>query len=74
MRTRFFIAIIATALLLSTNSFALDFQGVTVPEIKENNFVLIENGVPVSITYDEADYEGVKIAVRNLRKDFGRVC
>ena len=58
MRTRHITAIVVTALLMSAHAFALDFQGITVPEIKENNFVLIENGVPVSITYDEADYEG----------------
>ena len=67
-------ALLAAALLFSPDAFALDHPGITVPFLKEENFILIENGVPPSIIYDESDYEGVKIAVRNLRQDFGRVC
>lgn len=73
MRTSHIAAVIATALLLSVNAYALDFHGITVPEIRENNCVLIENGVPVSITYDKADYEGVMNtampAFRNANKE-----
>ena len=66
--------ILTITLLLGLDAFALDHPGITVPFLQEENFILIENGVPLSIIYDESDYEGVKIAVRNLRQDFGRVC
>jgi len=66
--------IIASALVISQKAGAMDHQGITVPYIQKGNFTLIENGTPISLTYDECDYEGVKIAVRNLRQDFGRVC
>ena len=68
MKTSRITALIATVLLLSANAFALDHPGMVVPSLKEGNFTLIEKGVPPSIIYDESDYEGVKIAVRNLRR------
>ncbi len=74
MKTFLVSTILTTALLLSLDAVAMDHPGITVPFLKEENFTLIENGVPLSIIYDESDYEGVKIAVRNLRQDFGRVC
>lgn len=62
------------AVLLVSLVSAKDFDGIVTTSLSEDRFTLIENGKPLPIIYDESDYEGVKIAVRNLRKDFGRVC
>ena len=65
----------AAALLLSAiSTFAIDHKGITETFLADGNFVLIDDGVPTPIIYDEADLEGVKIAARNLREDFKRVC
>jgi hypothetical protein len=66
--------LIASALLLSCISFAGDFERLVSTTLDGERFTLVENGTPLPIVYDEADFEGVKIAARNLRKDFGRVC
>ena len=74
MKSRLFSAVLALVLCAGPDALALDHPGMVVPSLKAENFTLIENGVPPSIIYDESDYEGIKIAVRNLRQDFGRVC
>lgn len=61
-------------IFLTTFAGAKDFNGIVTETISQERFALIENGVPNAIVFDEADFEGVKIAVRNLRADFGRVC
>ncbi len=67
--------LILTALLaLSLPVSAKDHDGLTFPELNGARFTLIEEGTPLPIIYDKNDYEGIQIAVRNLRKDFGRVC
>lgn len=67
--------LLALGLTLAASALnAKDFEGIVSTEISSDRFTLIQNGNPVSIVYDENDFEGVKIAVRNLRQDFGRVC
>ena len=67
--------LILTALLaLSLPVSAKDHDGLTFPELNGARFTLIEDGTPLPIIYDNNDYEGIQIAVHNLRKDFGRVC
>lgn len=68
-------ALAAAALLLSAFcAYAIDHKGITETFIAEGNFILIEKGVPTPILIDEGEMEGVKIAARSLREDFGRVC
>ncbi len=69
-------AAFGTAFILfsSINAAAVDHKGITSPSIREGWFALIENGVPTPIIVDDNDLEGVKIASRTLREDFGRIC
>ena len=66
--------LITIALVLGISASAKDHEGITSTSHGKDYFTLIENGIPISIIYDNKDYEGVQIAAHNLRKDFGRVC
>lgn len=66
--------LITIALVLGISASAKDHEGITSTSHGQDYFTLIENGIPISIIYDNKDYEGVQIAAHNLRKDFGRVC
>ena len=68
------LSLFALGTVLAVAAGAKDFEGIISEEISADRFTLIENGNPLPIIYDENDFEGVKIAVRNLRQDFGRVC
>ncbi|MDO5321434.1 MAG: glycosyl hydrolase 115 family protein [Bacteroidia bacterium] len=64
----------AIILLSSITASAVDHKGIASPKIQDGWFTLIENGVPTPIIVDDNDLEGVKIASRTLREDFGRIC
>lgn len=60
--------------LSSITAAAVDHKGIASPNLKDGYFTLVENGVPTPIIVDDNDLEGVKIASRTLREDFGRIC
>ena len=64
----------AIVMLSSLTASAVDHRGIASPKIQEGYFTLVENGVPTPIVVDDNDLEGVKIASRTLREDFGRIC
>ena len=64
----------AFILISSIPAAAVDHKGIASPGIQDGWFTLIENGVPTPIIVDDNDLEGVKIASRTLREDFGRIC
>ncbi len=65
---------LAAALLLAISAVARDFPGITADRMVPGHFPLIERGVPVAVVTDPSDAQGIQIAARTLREDFGRVC
>ena len=65
---------LAAALLLAISAVGRDFPGITADRMVPGHFPLIERGVPVAVVTDPSDAQGIQIAARTLREDFGRVC
>ena len=64
------ICLLATAM----PAMAIDHPGITSEILRQGAFTLIRQGVPTTIVVDSKDNPAVKIAVKNLQKDFLRVC
>ncbi len=64
-------------LMLLAISFSLaakDNGQLTFKSLSPDRFPLIYDAIPIPITVDASDYEGILIAADNLGKDFERVC
>ena len=67
-------SLIASAFMaMSVTGFAIDNVGITTTSLSPDRFTLIQDGKSLPVYVDDADDSGVKIAVRNLAADFGRV-
>lgn len=72
MFRRIFTALIALVAAMSMH--AIDHPGITVPSIENDNFILVQDGVPTPILFDINDQKGISHAVTNLCNDFTMVC
>lgn len=61
------------ALLIGISSQAIDHPGITSTELNPARFTLIEQGQSLPILSDEKEDTAVKMALKNLQSDFGRV-
>ena len=53
---------------------AKDHEGIVTENLNTGGFTLISQSKPVSVIVADNDKKGVLIAVKNLQKDFERVC
>ena len=70
--SKYILSIICLALSLCAT--AKDHEGIVTENLNAGGFTLISQSKPVSLVVADSDKKGIHIAVRNLQKDFERVC